>query len=202
MNARFRMLGCACLVCGFVPIGDSAAQAQSCDVLPLGLYLPPRDAGLDFGSAVAAGDGFCVVGGPDADELGPGTGVAYVYRTRSESAAPVSMLLPSVARRYEHFGDVVDASADRIIVGTRLNLNHSQLPTGAFVFRNVDGSWMEEAHLLPGDVQADDRFGSHVAIDGGIAAVAAPGEDSSDRCGARLSIQRSGLGADRTTPRV
>ena len=53
-------------------------------------------------------------------------------------------------------------------------------PGGAYLFRRVDGTWIEEAKLLGSDVVDDDRFGSAVGIDGDVIVVGAPRKDDAD----------------------
>jgi len=70
----------------------------------------------------------------------------------------------------DNFGNSVSIAGDVAIVGARGDLFS---PGAAWVFRDVDGNWMEEQKLTASDGVVDDRFGISVAIEGDTAVVGA-----------------------------
>jgi len=86
------------------------------------------------------------------------------------------------------FGNEVSISGEHAIIGVRdevrptKDANGNNLTNGtdagaAYIFSNSEGSWMEQAKLVPSQYQDGDRFGSSVKISGDFAIVGADGRD-------------------------
>lgn len=84
-----------------------------------------------------------------------------------------AMIMPSDGGPYHHFGNVMDHSNGRLIIGAR-NADHNGQDSGtAYIFKEdpATGMWLEEARLLPSDGEPLDLFGDSVALRGYAAVV-------------------------------
>lgn len=84
------------------------------------------------------------------------------------------------------FGDAVSATADgkTVVVGAAwLDASTGDTSQGAFVFSRRDGTWIQQANLLPDDVAREAAFGASVAIagDGGTAIITARADEIPNR---------------------
>ncbi len=78
------------------------------------------------------------------------------------------------------FGHAVDVSGDTLVVGAYQEDGPADVAddTGAvYVFTEVGGAWTQEAYLRASNADAQDRFGSAVAISGDVLVVGAFSED-------------------------
>jgi|GEM_PF-1906675 len=84
----------------------------------------------------------------------------------------------------------IDIDNGTVVVGAPLDDEYGLGVGAAFVFRKVDGQWMQIAKLVPSDVENSVEFGASVAIDGSTIVVGAPRSliDSTE-CG-RVSVFR------------
>ncbi len=90
----------------------------------------------------------------------------------------VTKVLASDAAADDRFGFSCSISGDTVIVGAQLD-DHSELENAgsAYIYQRDWGGpdiWGERAILRPGDLFANDQFGSSVSISGDIAIVGAP----------------------------
>ncbi len=97
--------------------------------------------------------------------------------------APCEMqkLTASDAALLDLFGNSVSISGDAAIIGAWNNDGPFEFAWGsAYLFRFIDGSWIEEQAITPSDANSQDRFGHTVAISGDVAVVGSPMND--DAC--------------------
>ena len=131
-----------------------------------------------FGTSVAIDQGTVVVGAHQDDQNGPSSGSAYVFRRVSADRwVQEAKLLPLDGQANDFFGQWVDISGARIIVGARGDeLRGNPGPGSAYIFRrDAPDTWIEEAKLVPSDGQDFDQFGTGVRLEGNLAFVSAPG---------------------------
>jgi hypothetical protein len=135
-------------------------------------------AGDYFGASVAI-DGapgadrvLAIVGAPRAWTSGIWAGAAYLFD--AETGTQVAKLLPNDGRRWDVFGDRVDISGDRAIVGAVGSDARGPESGAAYVFDTRTGKQLWR--LLGDDTTTGDRFGCAVAIDGTLAIVGAWGD--------------------------
>lgn len=76
----------------------------------------------------------------------------------------------------DQFGGSVAISGTTVIVGANANAASSSRNGAAYVYVLSGGSWTLEQKLSPADGEADDAFGTHVAISGDTAVVGAFGD--------------------------
>lgn len=154
-----------------------------------------------FGSAVSISGNTIVVGatqesssasgvnGNQSDNGRYASGAAYVF-TRSGSAwTQQAYLKASNPGVYDLFGSSVAIDGDTLAVGatsedsssTGVNStpNTSASFSGAaYVFTRTAGVWTQQAYLKASNTEADDRFGTALAVSGDRIVVVADGEDS------------------------
>ena len=152
-------------------------------------FLKASDAGDAeyFGHSVSLDGDTLAVGANRADD----EGAAYVF-TRSVGVWSEQKKLkasnPQLNSRY-FFGNSIAINGDTIVVGSKGEgssatssgaITLDSLKSGAaYVFIRDAGNWTEQALLKASTVDADDSFGTSVAIDGDTILVGAVGEDSS-----------------------
>ncbi len=134
-------------------VAGGALKADQVKLLP--------DVGADqdsYGTAVAIDGDLAVVG---AENVASGRGAAFVYRRVAGTWTQSVVLTPGEALEAQ-FGNAVSIQGGRIAVGA---VTYQQ--TGAaYVFDFIDGEWIQTARLVADEVQAHDRFGYSLALDG------------------------------------
>lgn len=160
--------------------------------------------GDHFGWSVSISGDTLVIGAESEDSSTTGApnesasdaGAAYVF-TRSGSTwmqqAYLKAAVIGTTQAGDHFGRAVAVSGDNLVVGAHFEAssstgvnstpNESANSAGAaYVFTRSGTTWTQEAYLKPaavGTTQANDFFGSSVAVSGETVIVGAPGEASS-----------------------
>ncbi|MEE9130465.1 MAG: FG-GAP repeat protein [Phycisphaerales bacterium] len=90
-------------------------------------------------------------------------------------------LTASDADMLDLFGNAVSVSGDVAIIGAWNDDGPFAFAWGsAYLFRLIDGTWVEEQKITPSDANEQDRFGHTVAISGDVAVVGSPMND--DAC--------------------
>lgn len=158
--------------------------------------------GAIFGVALALSDDTLVVGAPGESSAATGvngdqtstsaggSGAVYVY-TRSGSAwVQQANLKASNSNAFDNFGASVAFSGDTLVVGapyerskaTGINGNQADnTAAGAgavYVFVRSSGSWSQQAYVKASNTDANDNFGTSVALSGDTLIVGAPEERS------------------------
>jgi hypothetical protein len=137
-----------------------------------------------FGTSLGIAGDVIVVGATGYDNF---TGRAYVFQ-RDEGGASnwgwMQTLSPDEIRQNSLFGNSVAVSRDMIVVGAPLHSGPEEAliteAGAAFVFRRNEGGidiWEMTTTLRASDAQAQDDFGSDVAISRDVMVVGANGED-------------------------
>ncbi|MDX1688983.1 MAG: thrombospondin type 3 repeat-containing protein [Candidatus Promineifilaceae bacterium] len=169
-----------------------------------------RAPGDVFGHSVAVGGTAALVGAPADDVDGTeNQGSAYVFGRDAGGAdnwGQVTKLTASEGEAHDLFGDSVALSGDTVLVGaTELGppviVGTWAGPGAVYVFgRDAGGAdnWGQVAKLTPADGEADDRFGTSVALSGDTALVGASldavGENGGQ--GSAYVFRREAGGAD------
>lgn len=174
-----------------------------------------------FGHSVGiAGDTVVVAApGEDGDGSSPPNngavlaGAAYVFvRDGLGAWTQQAYLKASNAEADDLFGTSVAISADTVVVGARAESGDGSGPASngapragaAYVYvRDGLGAWAEQAYLKASNLEAEDLFGTAVAIDGDTLVVSAeressdgsdPMDNSAFRAGAAYVFEADGLG--------
>ncbi len=169
----------------------------------------------NFGDSVAVSGNTVVVGSPRSSN----GGTVFVFvRDAVNGAWSQQDKLVSTSPTRNAFGTSVAISGDTIVVGdtsedsgsTGVNGDDSnssaQNSGAAYVFQRSDGVWTQQAYLKASNTEANDQFGTSVAISGDTIIVGAAYEDSAstgvnggegntpgfNEAGAAYVFQRSG----------
>ncbi len=137
--------------------------------------------GARFGRRLAADGELLVVGAPFDPTIANRAGAAYVFRLEADrSWTEEAKLTATDADPDDGLGISVAIDGDAAIVGAIEDDEGALQGGAAYVFRrDGGGAWTQEVKLLAPDAELTDQFGASVAIQGDIAFVGAPYEDSS-----------------------
>jgi hypothetical protein len=141
----------------------------------------PKPKSLDsFGISVAISADTVVIGafGEDSDDVPEdedNSGGAYVFVRNGSAWTQQAHLTATNPHILDNFGVSVAISGDTVVVGA---YGQSSSAGAAYVFVRSGISWNEQAFLQASNSDADDQFGSSVAISGDKIIVGAFGESS------------------------
>jgi hypothetical protein len=140
-----------------------------------------------FGQSVALSGTNALIGAPHID------GAAYIFSQGASGAWTQSAeLFPADVHQYsDNFGDSVALQGNRALIGAPdRNVNGLSSSGAAYVFEQVNGTWMQTAKLVPDDPKQDDDFGANVSMFGDFAMVSAPRRNN-----AAYIFERAGSGS-------
>lgn len=92
----------------------------------------------------------------------------------------IDKLSASDGLAFDELGTAVAISSDVLVVGAPKHDQNGSSAGAAYVYRfdiNDSGTWVEEAKLLPSDLQSGDYFGQSVAVDGNVIVIGAYRDD-------------------------
>ena len=166
------------------------------------------EAGDKFGSVVAVSDDTIVVGADSessaetditsdnsagSDNTATESGAAYVFFRSGTTWSQQAYLKAPNAEASDRFGGTVAISGDTIVVGSSYESsaetditndsgagsdNTAPLAGAAYVFVRSGTTWSLQAYLKAPNAEANDRFGSAIAISGDTIVVGASAESS------------------------
>lgn len=128
-----------------------------------------------FGDSVVMSGGLMVVGAPGDNAAGEHSGAAYVYRQEGTAWIREARLLGDDTQAGHEFGTAVSISGDTVAVGAGEDIFWSPGAAAAYVFRRIDGNWVQEARLSPSDAGVSASFGRAVSLSGETLVVGSPG---------------------------
>lgn len=128
-----------------------------------------------FGTSVALYGDTALIGTPEDDDKGSGSGSVYVFTREADGAwSQQAKLLSSDGEAFDRFGYSVALSGDTALIGAYWD----DLSGSAYVFtRDADGTWSEQGKLFASDSTDADRFGYSVALSGDTAVIGASNDD-------------------------
>lgn len=124
-----------------------------------------------FGKSVAVSGTAVVVGCDADDDLGAGSGSAYVFRYSGSAWSQETKLLAADGGEYDHFGQAVAVSGDVAVIGSPEDDDGGSNAGAAYVFRRAGATWVAQSKLLAADGAAGDWLGQAVAVSGQTAIV-------------------------------
>lgn len=154
--------------------------------------------GGGFGHSMSLGEDTLAIGAPYAGDITSNEnqrGHVYVYRRSDGSWLQEAYLEAPQGNAFDQFGTSIALWGDTLAVGaigessaaTGLNGdqtdNNATSSGAAYVFRRAESSWQLEAYVKASNTEAQDFFGSHLALGEDTLVVGAPGEDSAARSG-------------------
>ena len=156
-------------------------------------------AGDKFGWNVGLERDIAVVGAYFDDDAGSKSGSAYIFvRNADGTWTEQAKLTADDAAKGDQFGVSVDISVVAlnayVIAGAHFKKGVGSRSGAAYVFVGSNGTWAQQAKLIPGDNQKGDQFGAAVAIDVNRVLVGAPKVDGKQIAdsGAAYSFLRVG----------
>jgi hypothetical protein len=144
------------------------------------------------------------VNGNQSDNSAYGAGAAYVFVRNGTTWTQQAYLKASNTGADDYFGSSVAVSGDTVVVGaygesssaTGVNGNQSnnsaQYAGAAYVFVRNGTTWTQQAYLKASNTDANDDFGSSVAVSGDTVVVGALFENSALSSGAAYVFVRNG----------
>lgn len=159
-----------------------------------------------FGISVSIDGDYAIVGVSGDDDLGNGSGSAYVLTRNSggpDNWGEAKKITASDGGLYNQFGCSVDMDGELAIVGAHRDDDHGANTGSAYIFsRDLGGldNWGEVQKMVPVDLISNDYFGNSVGISGDIA-IAGAWKDSihsvyGDDAGSAYTYSRDEGGAD------
>jgi hypothetical protein len=131
-----------------------------------------------FGESVSISGDYAIVGSMYNDDLGGGSGSAYIFQRSGSAWVQVAKLTANDGAMGDGFGSSVSISGDQVIVGA-VGFDDKTLPYSgsAYIFQRFGSSWIQVAKLTASDGIAGDKFGVSVAISGDYSIVGAYNDD-------------------------
>jgi hypothetical protein len=158
--------------------GDFSGSAYLFDTATgtqIAKLLPSDGAPEDFfGDAVAVDGAIAIVGAPDDDDNGDGSGSAYLFD--AVTGTQITKLLPDDGEAGDGFGRSVALDGSIAIIGAPGGDDSGGDSGSAYLFDIITGTQI--AKLLPNDGQPHAGFGYSVSIDGSVAIVGVPFDPS------------------------
>lgn len=146
-----------------------------------------------FGAQVAVYEDVIVVTALLNRDEGPMTGAAYVYRYVAGTWIEEHKLVASDRKERMQFGTGLSVYKDVIVIGAYQEDIFGPYSGSVYLFRNVAGTWIEEAKLIPSDGMENAFYGLSTAISNETVFVGAVGDDSrGERTGSVYVYRKSG----------
>ncbi|MDM8535919.1 C1 family peptidase [Desulfobacterales bacterium HSG17] len=126
-----------------------------------------------FGHGVSISNNYAIAGSfKDGD-----SGAAYILKYNGNNWVQDSKLIPDDGIPHGYFGYSVSISGDYALVGAYNNDGNELGAGAAYIFRQNNGQWFQQAKLTASDGSRNDYFGYSVCISGDLAIVGAYRED-------------------------
>ncbi len=122
-----------------------------------------------FGIRLAKQDDVLLVSATRADD---GTGAVYIYREDGGAWSESGRLEVADRSPADSLGSGLAIDGDWVMVGS---IAHNGARGATFAFRRDGDGWTQHSMLAPTQLLPEDRFGSHIALDGDRMLVSASG---------------------------
>ncbi len=140
----------------------------------LAKLLPSDGAAEDnFGISIAIDNGVVAVGSFQDDDQGTNSGSAYLFD--ATNGTEIAKLLPNDGKAGELFGNSISIHQGVVAIGAKADDHLGDFSGSAYLFKASTAKQI--AKLLTTDGAAGDQSGVSIAIDNGIAALGALGDD-------------------------
>ena len=124
-----------------------------------------------FGNDVAVYREIYITGFPGDDYMGSDSGYIYVFVRRNNGTwEEIQKLIPADGEAGDNFGSSVAISGDTTVIGA---LYDRSIGSG-YVYTMIDGKLTEDGKIISENGEADDQFGSSVAVSGSTDLFGAP----------------------------
>jgi hypothetical protein len=127
----------------------------------------------NFGLSVAISGNLAIVGSPNDDDGGNGSGSAYIYaNTTGNTWVQQRKITASDAAGSDFFGVSVSISGNMVIVGSWQDDDHGINSGSAYIYANTTGNtWVEQTKITASNAAFVDNFGGSVFISSNVAIV-------------------------------
>ena len=151
--------------------------------------------GDQFGHAVAIYGDNALIGAHRSDATGPDSGAAYIFARNGGTWNQDFELIPNDSGLGDEFGYAVDLTNGVAIIGAPKEDRSEPDMGAAYVFVETRTAWLQQSKLTATEAEAEDEFGSAVAIHQDTAIVGAwkddhPVADSRDNALEPLQIDK------------
>ncbi len=102
------------------------------------------------------------------------SGAVYVFDYDGTSWTQTAKIIASDRFPGDGFGWWIDAEGDLLLVSSDTDDDNGDSSGSAYLYRDADGTWIEEAKLLPSDGDAGDNFAYALGLSHGWALIGAP----------------------------
>ena len=130
-----------------------------------------------FGSAVAVHADTAIVGAPGKDEVGAGSGAAYVFVRSGNAWTQQAKLTHQGAVPGDLFGFAVGVYEDNALIGAYRSDAAGPDSGAVYLFTRNGRTWTQDLLLIPNDIAIGDEFGYSISLTKGAAIIGAPKED-------------------------
>lgn len=126
-----------------------------------------------FGRSVAISDEYAVVAGVLDDDDGEESGAVYVFKRTGNTWIEEIKITPDDGFTGDHFGRSVSIAGDYITVGA-VKKDENGVDSGAsYVFKKIEGQWVQQNKLVTDDLAAGDFVGYNVSSSAHLIAASA-----------------------------
>ncbi len=125
--------------------------------------LAPHADGVFFGASVFIDADLTIVGSPQSNGA-INTGSAYIFRFTGGTWVEEQRLVASDQAGFDFFGVSVSISDGTACIGANSENTAATNRGGAYFFRKIGGTWVEQRKLIASDGSNGDRFGAKVAL--------------------------------------
>ena len=150
-----------------------------------------------FGTKVYIHGDLAAISSTKNDDQGDDSGSVYLFeRQQDGSWNEVAIIIPEDISTNDRFGSSISMDGDRMIIGAQYAMNNGSRCGCTYIYeRQADGTWQQQAKMVPWDGEGQDNFGSGVCLQGDMALVSNPRDDEN-----RGSIRIHERQADGTWP--
>ena len=147
----------------------------------------------EFGWSVSIDGDYIVIGSPGDDDVGNGSGSAYIFHRNETSWILQSKITASDGAAFDNFGHSVSISGDYAVVGALWDDDNGSGTGSAYIFHRSGTNWTEHTKITSSDGEADDWFGYSVSISGDYTVIGAYGDDDNgSRSGSAYVFHKNG----------
>lgn len=127
-------------------------------------------------------------------------GAGYIFEREAGGWVQKAQLLANDAAQGQQLGQSVSLSGDRALLGAPLGFRPQDDAGAAYVFIRQGGTWVQEARLVPDEMDTTEWFGDAVSLSGSVALIGADRSNPQGTVsGAAFVFTRSGGTWSQTT---
>ncbi len=118
----------------------------------------------NFGYSVAISGNCVIIGAYRDDGKTVESGAAYIFEKTGNEWVEKGKLVAGDGQKGDHFGRSVAIYGDYALIGA-IHVKDNGVDSGAvYIFRKIDGKWIQKQKLVPQDSSLDDYFGFSIGI--------------------------------------